>query len=596
MKQLEINTPVNSQIGYMNTQLASAIVQSQITANIINDISSTRRKIKPWRPAQLCQYPFAKRTDDFNVSRGLGSVSLKPCIDSLNNFKTNCINAIKTKFQAMGPENAKDSKLAAGSIELIAQVLQAAKCFSETIKTVNNLISSYMQAIDTQIASIVKNINTLTQDISTIKRQLTEFPFEITNEVIADSLSLLNRETDIATMLVLVGQIQKEIAISSMELTTLANSPEKILLHLEALITLLQGSLQNLQYALSFKSILSSNKVQASNSMLVDDFLDDFNFSDAQASSYNWSITNSNALLNYNTIDEKNLIPQLTKEFQNYTTNSAPILIDSSSQKGTIVVPDGTEGLISVGIDSRLLGNVGIILQLIINKGQTVVIAESYGLGTTLNPPINLVTGKYYNKSIDSYSYNRIDLISGSPNSCKLYNLENNSTSNITVNDYFYIKDDIFVAHNGYYQVTGGGAKYYAPILYKVINVEHNCIEVIPVNDTDFTPNDFYPNLPPGNTYDTFVPSIDPYTLLESINSYNPSNSIIQQTLYKYTFNSSQIPHAGEKIKCDNWQLYIVPTGSSSEVKNVTFSQSSIVEKISLLAIKARWGFIPDQS
>ena len=593
MKQPEINTSVNSQIGFMNEHLASAVLSSQLTASIINNINSSRRKIKPWKPAQLCQYPFSKRSDDFNVSRGLGSVSLKPCIDSLNNFKNNCVNAIKTKFQAMGPENAKDSKLAGGALDLISQVLQAAKCFSETVQNVNNLINSYIQTVDLQINSLTNNINNLTNQVNTLKHNLVVFPFIITNEVIKESIDLLNRETDIGTMLVLVAQIQKQIAIDSVQVNTLAKSPENMLLHLEASTTLLQGALINLQYALSFKNILHSNKLYANKSMLVDDFLDDFNFSTIQSASYNWSVTNSNALLNYNTLDEKKILPQLTKTFQNYTSNSTPILIDSSSQSGTIVVPDGSDGLISVGIDSRISPDIGIILQLVINKGETVIVAESYGQNIIENPPINLVVGKYYNKGIDTYSYNIISLVTGTPNSLLLYNLDNNSTSDVLVGDYFYIKDLSYVIYNGYYQVTGGGTKYYAPILYKVISTQHNCIEVIPANQ-DFDPTYFYSNLP-EQTYDAFVyssaPSSDPYLLLESI---YPTSDLIQQTLYKYSFDSSSIPHAGEKIKCNNWQLYIIPAGNPINIQKISFTQNTAAIFANLIAIKAHWGFIPD--
>jgi len=141
MKQLEIDTSINSKPGHNATQLASKIVDAQIASNIINDIVSARRNLKPWRPRQLCQYPFPPRIDDFNVSRGLGSVSLKPCIDSLNNFKNNCIKEIKTKFQAMGPESAKDSKLAIGAVELIKEVLDAAQCFTQIVTNINNLIN-----------------------------------------------------------------------------------------------------------------------------------------------------------------------------------------------------------------------------------------------------------------------------------------------------------------------------------------------------------------------------------------------------------------------------------------------------------------------
>jgi len=165
--------------------------------------------------------------------------------------------------------------------------------------------------------SLNKNINNLTNEVQQIKIDILAFPFEITDEVIKDSLNLLQRETNIFTMLVLVGQIQKQIGILQKQSTSISKSPKKLLLHLEASITLLQGSLRNLQYAMSCRDILNSNKSYAQNSYMVDDFLDDFNYSDVQAASYNWSITNSAALLNYNTIDEKHIIPQLNNLFQN---------------------------------------------------------------------------------------------------------------------------------------------------------------------------------------------------------------------------------------------------------------------------------------
>ena len=202
MKKLENNTVLNSTIDFMHEHLGSVAEQSQLTSNILNQIQKSRRKIKPYRPRKLCQYPHKNRIDEFDMSHGLGKVNLQPCIDSLNNFKVNAINTIKTKFQAMGPETAKDTKLAAGAIELIKEVMEAAKCFSQMVQNVNKLIDSYIQAGNLIVGQVVITITTLTDQIEELKNKfISEAMINGLIGIISiDLLEQLQNKTDIFDM------------------------------------------------------------------------------------------------------------------------------------------------------------------------------------------------------------------------------------------------------------------------------------------------------------------------------------------------------------------------------------------------------------
>lgn len=172
MYHLDKNTVLNSTAKALEKQLGPVATKSQLTQNVLNQIQAGRRKLKPYRPKQICMYPHSPKRDDFNISEGLGNVSLQPVIDHLNNLKKNIIREIKTKIQAMGPENTKDIKLAGGAVEIIQEVYEAAKCFSQIVSNVNKVIDTYIQGCNLIISQVVDQINTLTTQVNTLKRML----------------------------------------------------------------------------------------------------------------------------------------------------------------------------------------------------------------------------------------------------------------------------------------------------------------------------------------------------------------------------------------------------------------------------------------
>lgn len=600
MKQPEISTSINEINAYKENVIVGAYQQSQVPNLVVKDIADSQRRIKPWIPTKYCQYPQPSKTDDYSLSEGLGTVTLQPTIDQLNAFKTYCINTIKTKFQAMGPENTKDSALAAGAVDLILQVYQAASCFSKQVSNVNRLISSYISAIDLLVLHVVDNINDITAEVQTIKRSLLKFPGQIANQVIISSLELLQRETSVFTMLTLVNGIQTEFNKSMIGINKLSNTPERTLLHFEASLTLLQGSLQRLQYFLSMKDILSANKDKANSSFMTDNFLDDFNFTDSiQEASYNWSITNSNILTSFNTIDSKRIITNLNNLFQNYSSNSKPLLIDSREQNGTIVVPDGDEGIISVGMDWNAGINVGLILQLIINNGETIIIAESYGGESTTSEdvPVNIVLGKYYNKGDASFTYSRYR---DNGTSIELFQFDENATLGLNVDDLVYYTDTITQETlSGYWQLTSNqnGDRITCPVLFKVIDKTNNSITIKILGQEDISVTNFSSDISANDAslYTLYLPiSPTPQQTIMGTSLINGDGLPISATLQRYSMTESLIPHAGEKIKCKNWSLYITPIGDIEEIRKISFSQKFLTDTITLFGIKAHWGFIPD--
>ena len=140
MKRIENTSPINTITNLLLEKLPPITSDAQTLSQIVNRINKQKKTLKPWRPQKYCMYPASPRIDDYNFNQGLGQVSLQPTIDKLNSFKEAAINAIKTKFQAMGPEGSKDIKLAAGAADLLKQVLEAAKCYSKIVKNVNNLV------------------------------------------------------------------------------------------------------------------------------------------------------------------------------------------------------------------------------------------------------------------------------------------------------------------------------------------------------------------------------------------------------------------------------------------------------------------------
>ena len=177
MRHLEFPSPINTVDLFLRSKPCPITDGIQLPAQITQRISDARVPANALKTPQFCQYPNAPKTDDYNINEGIGQASLQGAIDALNNFKTNCKNAIKTKMEAIGPEASKDSKLAAGAASLAKEVLEAAKCFTRIVKNVNNLVNSYIAAANNTRIGVISQINLLEDQCNKIKNTCTSRVF-----------------------------------------------------------------------------------------------------------------------------------------------------------------------------------------------------------------------------------------------------------------------------------------------------------------------------------------------------------------------------------------------------------------------------------
>lgn len=657
MKSIENKTILNDTVSFFNSKLGPIATQTQLTQNILNKIQEGRRNIKPWTPNKMCQYPSGQRIDEFNMNEGLGAVSLQPIIDSLNSFKIAAKNEIKTKFQAMGPETAKDSKLATGAVTLIKEVYEAAKCFTKTVTNVNNLISSYVQITSKMISDVLDKISQLEGEIETLKTPL----LTIENQIIITKygskaiFDTLQTKTDIFDILGAVVELQNAISEAELTSQTLLNTDKRILKHLSIGLTLLQNRISSLIYYISLRSTLDYNKIVANASYMTDDFLDDFDFVEIQESSFNWSLTNSGALTDCNVFDSLTLIPRLNKIMKDYKANETNILIiDSRNEEGVIVVPEGGEGLISAGIDQRIGNDTGFVFELSINNGETIIRCDVWGQGIPNdNESIKRNVGVYYNHGRESFDYNKLIYIDN-------YNYRVFLTDDVKI-------DEIDIGSNYYFtdpttstpwtfrwvHTTDATLTRAFPILYKVMDKTKNSIDLKVLTGADLSVKDFIegaissdysfiidnnlslPGDVNGNLKIFIKNYAGKYFVMDqySVQKYNgtlPATldladdaaaiawNIAQSqlsdqssanyamyidfasiTLKKYNVSSlvNKVPHAGEKIKCKNWSLIIYPIGSKpSDVNKIKFSNEFPGQDTYLFFLKAKWGFIPSQA
>lgn len=104
MRKLEKDTLINNTTEFLDNNLSPILKGTQLTSKILSKIQDGHKQLNPIALPSYCQFPGPARIDDFNLKEGLGHVSIQPAIDALNNFKKRCIEEIKTKMQAMGPE------------------------------------------------------------------------------------------------------------------------------------------------------------------------------------------------------------------------------------------------------------------------------------------------------------------------------------------------------------------------------------------------------------------------------------------------------------------------------------------------------------
>ena len=656
MYHIDNNTVLNSTAKALENHLGPHATEAQLTQNVLNQIQKGRRVLKPFRPRQLCMYPNQPKRDDFNINEGLGNVSLQPIIDHLNNLKKNIIREIKTKLQAMGPENSKDTKLAAGAVEIIQEVYNAAKCFSQIVTNVNNTISAYIQGCNVVITQLITQINTLTTQVNMLKRMLlTPSNLNQLEAMVGKELvQRLNKETAIFDMLGIVNDMVNVIESTEKQLNSLANTDKKLKMHLKCSLMAFKTAMDGLNRALSNKAIVESNIEYANNLIMEDDYLNDFYFTeDLLESSFNWSITNHNSLSDYSTIDEYGVLNKADSMFKTYITSSRPILIQSRSQSGYIVVPDGTDGLITLGVDKSFPSNVMLTLELSINDGETVIIAKNSSNNTPdAGELIKINRGEYISEGANSFEY--IRSFKQANGTYRMILNKEKDASEIKIGTLYTFIDpmtsDVWCAK---WTNNTTGKVSLIPYLYKVIEV--NLAEVILERQDSLPASRFFSGnqgytYSIGNTYDNCCfPGINgdygdsgngehyPYTVSGDIpnvgtfysKDYNSDRFLIYDNTqdsslsytktsdpYVYNLNNdmkitssefniltmkkyepsslSKIPHANDKIKCKNWTLNLYVAGDQSSVNKLSFNKIYPTDNQSIVAMKAHWGFIPD--
>lgn len=637
MYHLDKNTVLNSTAKALEKQLGPVATKSQLTQNVLNQIQAGRRKLKPYRPKQICMYPHSPKRDDFNISEGLGNVSLQPVIDHLNNLKKNIIREIKTKIQAMGPENTKDIKLAGGAVEIIQEVYEAAKCFSQIVSNVNKVIDTYIQGCNLIISQVVDQINTLTTQVNTLKRMLlTEsIVHELEGVISKELIAKLNSYTSIFDMLGIVNEMLNAIESIETGLNTLGSTKRKIALHAKCSLMALRSAINGLNNALSTKEILNSNIEYAKTLVMKDDYLNDFNFSpDFLESSFNWSITNHNSIPDYSTIDEFSILTKLDGSFKNYGNAQKPILIQSRSQPGYIVVPEDSDGMIALGVDESFPVNVTLTLELSINDGETIISARN----TTDNKPnsdemLKINKGQYMSNGKESF-----DFVRCTKKDSKTYSLilkEGKDLDDIPLGSLYNFVDPLTSETWNAIWRSSESRVINLPFIYKVVDKAPS--EIVVERQDDLSPlkfftsenytyelgsiydNSCYPYISSGDIPDAGIfylkdYVLDMFTLYEEDidrvsgavtndpHQYNIDNAtkIVEievgvMKMQKYSPSAtSKIPHAGDKIKCKNWALTLQVTGEQSDVNKVRFNKTFPTDEQHIIAMKAHWGFIPD--
>jgi hypothetical protein len=662
MKTQEDNTTINDVGTFLNQKVNPITGSNQATNTILEDVESTRKPLKDLTLPEYCMYPNSSRKDDYNFTKGLGQVSLQPVIDQLNSFKNAAIQAIVAQYNAMGPEASKDKNLQNGAMAFLATVYEAAKCYTSVVNKINALVSTYIQVVDKMIVDIIAMINKIEGQITTLVTNIRKLKTDLLTVITVQTYELLEKATGIAEYIQALSQIEIEFNEAKQATYTLSKTPERVMLNLEVNLTQLRNQINSLNYFTSLKSSLSNSSTTAANAYMTDDYLSSINLLSVDVASYNWSITNSLALSDYSTIDTLNIIPALNKICAQYTeptstsnldTISQPLLIASSEQAGTIVVPDLETGLISAGLDPAIGTNCSLIFELSINNGETLIRAIARGdVVDATEEYIHHNDGVYYSKGIEKFSYNKI--IVNSTNSWDLYLTD--TTTMPSVGSYYYFNDPMTTQPwNFYWQKDG--VNYYFPVLFKVTNVTHNYITVTMMDGSNLDITDFIsgavssdystynPYTLPGNiadasgdyiiyvkfqsqegTYDYAVADSNNNPILGSNGYYktvsdlgtsNPANDadaatwfyttggvtyyILKDILYSVTMNQyimsagsgDNSPHSGDQIPCNNWALTVYPIGDQTSIRKLNFSAVGPGTRIYMFYLRAHWGFVP---
>jgi len=650
MKQIEQNTILTSTPLFLEHYMGPVAAQSGLSAKIMSAIYegsaslNTPSPLKPWIPQKYCSYPNPPRLDEFNLKEGLGEITLQPIIDGLNQFKQNCIQAIKTKLQSMGPDGSRDAKLAKGVAETIQQVYTAAKCFTQVIQNITALINTYISIIDYVVVEVVAKITQLENQILTIQKMFD--PVQLDIELLGVVSTELLKDIYISDILSILGKIDALLnQIGKLQTAThnLKRSPERALLHLEADLDLLRGMVVNFKYFTEMLGIANNNRTSGLilRGQITDNFLDDFDYSaNTESGDYNWSVTNSGGLLEYNSDDELGILKKITNMCHSYVTNTSPVMvIDSRTVSGTIVVPGDGDGIISGGLDPLIGTKFGFLFDLNINNGETIIQTNITGTPTTDGSIVNKTIGSFLTTGSSAFSYKKV--VQNLDGTFNLYlttatdadnvdiggwyqsinvnisdkttiddagNIQTDSTSNI--NPWFTVINGYNVMNGSatYNDLPGSGwdlilqntlnlTKTYVPMVFKVIDVN-----TIFVTVKLLQPNvDFYPY--------QFIASNDYNFIQDDNGNYNPQNKPPIDPLETTIFTMSKYiaatrenkPQAGQKIPCKNWVLSIQPYSIKDNtnlvgVRNISFVRVNPSDVIRAIFLKCKFGFIPDAS
>lgn len=500
MRHQERPTIINDLATALNARITPITQNTQAAATIINRVTNSKKKLKPWIPPKFCMYPNSPRTDELSFNKGLGQISLQPAIDSLNQFKQAAIMAIKAQFNAMGPEGSKDAKLAIGAAEFLKNILEAAKCFTQMVKNVNRLVDTYINVINKLMTEVIQAIDTLESETMRLVRTITADP-NLRTVVTVEICDALDRATDIYEIISLISQLQLQIQQAMLETNTLLNSKERVLLHLQVNSTLLQNRVNTLLRYCAVRDILNSHKNGAELMYMTDNFLDDVDFSEIQASSFNWSVTNTAGLYEYNLTDELSIIPKLNNMFASYNQKASnPIIIAAREEQGYIFVPELEESVISAGIDSDIGSGVSLVLELSINNGDTIIRSTAKGLAPLEGEKIiRRNKGIYFSKSKEKIEYNKV--IERGIDTWEIYLTETTLTPP-AIGDLYYFKDPSTQA-TWDFTITDDTTTtdYTFPALWKVTNITHNSVTLIKMDSSNLDAANFLSNYNVSHVY-----------------------------------------------------------------------------------------------
>ena len=619
MKKIENNTLINNITLLQESLLPKTIPVGSTLTDVVSNIQKNRNKLKPYTPKKYCQFPNPPKQDDFNISKGLGQASLQGSIDSLNAFKRASILAIKTKFEAMGPEGAKDSKLAAGVLTVIKDVYDAAKCFTQAVENINKIIDSYIMTMNIVTVEVVQTISKIQSDIEELKRQIVKN--ELIGTIISESAAQsLTRANSVFEIIAALNEMINALQEAQLNAEILKNTPKRVFLHMQCCLMLLTNSINSLKQALELQNYSNKGLKSAQTLSVVDNFLDDFNYSNIEAASYNYSITNSAGLYQYNLNDERRIIEQLNGMTANYSDLSEPFILESRHESGYIVVPDGEDGLISAGIGPLAGYGVALIFELHLNNGETII--RSFAKGETLTKNDHIVKtniGVYVSKASEQITYNKIE--DDIAYQWKLTIQDGVDQEAFRKGDEFYFIDPGINKPLRFAIKIDTGTKVtrkYYPILWTIEDFDHATITVKyvePVIDDYLNTVDgvtYELELPPFITPPTipfsYTPTLDGKALSNVLVGGIPINAILdtdtnaamQLTLptisllrYNRVASLKNVPHAGEKIKINNWSLIVRFVGGQESIHKLRFKK--IIEKdiVTPFFLKAHWGFIP---